>query len=149
MKHGTIKIEHPLVCGTIEEAMLYLAMHGVSYYCPSEASQQAQMKSLILETLGEMQMIKPTVGRVVWVYRPADTIHADQPEVGLITYVFNDRYVNVAGFNANGMPFTLTSLYLVQEGEAKPEGCFAGWMPYQIATAKRDPEKIPPELTHR
>lgn len=83
-------------------------------------------------------MITPTIGRVVWVIRPTDTLDIRQPEVGLVTYVHTDsRYINVAGFNSNGTPFALTSLWLVQDDEAKPEGNFACWMPYQKGQAAK------------
>lgn len=81
-------------------------------------------------------MITPTIGRVVWVVRPSTTNDIKQPEVGLIAYVWGDHCINVAGFDHNGQPFSLTSLPLVQEGEPKPEGNFAAWMPYQIGQAK-------------
>jgi len=60
-----------------------------------------------------------------------------QPEVGFVTYVFNDHMINVAGFNANGTPFSITSLTLVQDDEPKPEGNFACWMPYQKGQAAK------------
>lgn len=82
-------------------------------------------------------MIKPTVGRVVWVVRPKDTMDINQPEVGLITYVHGDRCINVAGFNANGAPFAITSLTLLQDDDAKPEYSFAAWMPFQKGQAAR------------
>jgi len=82
--------------------------------------------------------IPPTVGRVVWVIRPLDSNDLKQPEVGLITYVQEGgRYINVAGFAQDGHPFRRTSLYLVQDGEAKPEGDFACWMPFQKGQAAK------------
>lgn len=81
-------------------------------------------------------MITPTIGRVVWVVRPASTNDINQAEVGLIAYVWSDHCINVAGFDHNGQPFSITSLPLVQEGEPKPEGNFAAWMPYQVGQAK-------------
>lgn len=82
-------------------------------------------------------MITPTIGRVVWVIRPLSTMDIKQPEVGLVTYVHGDRMINVAGFNANGTPFSITSLPLVQDDEPKPEGNFACWMPYQKGQAAK------------
>lgn len=82
-------------------------------------------------------MITPTIGRVVWVIRPSEAIDIKQPEVGLVTYVHGDRLINVAGFNGNGTPFSLNSLQLVQDDEAKPEGNFACWMPYQKGQAAK------------
>lgn len=83
-------------------------------------------------------MITPTIGRVVWVIRPSETLDIKQPEVGLVTYVHGDRCINVAGFNSNGTPFSLTSLMLLQDDDAKPEGSnFACWMPYQKGQAAK------------
>jgi hypothetical protein len=89
-------------------------------------------------------MIKPTVGRVVWVRR-AGAIDQRQPEVALIVYVHSDRLINVAGYNANGEPFRLTSLPLKQGEPALddwiPDGAnFAEWMPYQVGQAARTRE---------
>ncbi len=82
-------------------------------------------------------MIKPTVGRVVWVIRPFETDDITQPEAGIVTRVFSDHCINVAGFDHNGAPFRLTSLRLVQDDEPKPEGNFACWMPYQKGQAAK------------
>jgi hypothetical protein len=83
-------------------------------------------------------VITPTVGRVVWVIRPFETLDIKQPEVGLITYVWGDRMINVAGFNSNGDPFKHTSVTLLQDDDAKPEGqTFAVWMPYQKGQAAK------------
>jgi hypothetical protein len=82
-------------------------------------------------------LITPTIGRVVWVVRPTDSLDIKQPEVGFVIYVWNDHLINVAGFNRNGTPFSLTSLALVQDDEPKPEGNFACWMPYQKGQAAK------------
>lgn len=89
-------------------------------------------------------MIKPTVGRVVWVSRPKQTIDPKQPEVGLITYVIDDRTIHVTGFNPYGQLFSLNPVSLLQDDDAKPEGDFACWMPYQVgqaAKAAAEPDK--------
>lgn len=82
-------------------------------------------------------IITPTPGRIVWVYRPADTLDATQPEAAVVTYVHSDHLINVAGWNANGTPFSYTSLTLVQPDEPKPAGNFAAWMPYQKGQAAK------------
>lgn len=90
-------------------------------------------------------MIKPTIGRVVLVYRPGKS---DQFEPAFITYVWSDTCINVGGFNRNGLPFAETSLHLNQEIQVDPialpkfEGDdalepFACWMPYQKAQAAK------------
>ena len=92
-------------------------------------------------------MISPTIGRVVW-YSPA-FVHRipgepnDQLFPALVTYVWNDRMINLVAFTANGTPFGVTSVTLVQEGDASPIERFARWMPYQVGQAKKhEAEKI-------
>jgi hypothetical protein len=89
-------------------------------------------------------IISPTVGRVVWVFRPAHNRKPQQPEVGLVAYVHDDHLINVAGFDHYGDPFKLTSLPLVQPDEPKPEGNFAAWMPYQQGQAAKHAEPPAP-----
>lgn len=87
-------------------------------------------------------MIKPTVGRVV-LFTP---LHVDKSFLGnrdqvcaaFITYVFSDRLVNVAAFDANGNPHGRTSVPLLQDDDRKPEqGYFAAWMEYQKGQAAK------------
>jgi len=82
-------------------------------------------------------MIEPTVGRVVWIR--GRTNKSDQPEAALVTYVWNSRLVNVGGFDKNGDPFKVTSLYLDQGDRPRPEVCqvWAEWMPYQKGQAAK------------
>jgi hypothetical protein len=89
-------------------------------------------------------IIKPTVGRVVW-FTPNEDInplgikvnHGDQPMVAFITYVFNDRMVNLIVWDHEGNRSKHTSVTLVQEEDPKPEGNYAEWMPYQVGQAKK------------
>lgn len=80
-------------------------------------------------------MISPTIGRVVLVKgREA----AGQAEPALITYVWNDRLINVGGFDRAGVPFAITSLVLLQDGDTAPTtGTYAEWMPYQKGQAAK------------
>lgn len=82
-------------------------------------------------------MIKPTIGRVVWLRRPENT--REQPEAALITYVHTDTCINVGGFDANGAPFGCTSVYLDQGDDPRPKwaNIYAEWMPYQKGQAAR------------
>jgi hypothetical protein len=84
-------------------------------------------------------MIKPTVGRVVWVHRPYFKHDPAQPEAALITYVWNDRMINVGGFMHDGTPFKATSVRLLQDGDmpldAGKDGTYAEWMPFQKGQA--------------
>ena len=86
-------------------------------------------------------MIKPTVGRVVWVSRPYESADPKQPEAGLITYVHDDRKVNVAGFDHDGNPYRVVNVPLLQDNDRKPEGVpFCVWMPYQKGQAAKTEE---------
>lgn len=89
-------------------------------------------------------MIKPTVGRIVW-YTPSEfdraamTVHDDkQPLAGIVTYVWNDRMVNLLVTDHSGAPYAKTSVPLLQDDDPRPEtGFFAEWMPYQKGQAAK------------
>lgn len=83
-------------------------------------------------------MIKPTVGRVVW-FTPKGSNPGDQPLAAIVAHVWSDTCVNLAIFDANGVPMANppTSILLVQEGAEIPSGGFyCSWMPYQVGQAK-------------
>lgn len=84
-------------------------------------------------------MIKPTIGRVVWVHRP-ETLDPGQPEAALVTYVWGNTCVNVGGFDKAGNPFSITSLYLDQGEGPRPDWvtAYAEWMPYQKGQAAKN-----------
>lgn len=52
-------------------------------------------------------------------------------------YVHDERHINVEGFSATGHPFTILNCPLLQDDDAKPEGDFAVWMPYQTGQAAK------------
>ena len=81
-------------------------------------------------------MIKPTIGRVVWLFRDklADPIPA------LICRVYDDRCINVGGFDTSGKPIAYVEVRIFQDedGEARPNsGVYAEWMPYQKGQAAK------------
>jgi len=79
-------------------------------------------------------MIKPTIGRVVLVNRG----QSNQPEPAVICYVWNDRMINVGGFDRNGDPFSATSMQLLQDDdEPNNSTYYAEWMPYQKGQAAK------------
>lgn len=88
-------------------------------------------------------MIVPTVGRVV-LYYPGDDIRArrapyqpnDQPWKADVTYVWNDRLVNLMVVTPDGTPFGVINATLVQEGDAIPNGSYCTWMAWQLGQAK-------------
>lgn len=89
-------------------------------------------------------MITPTVGRKVHFWMNGaqgygDVVQREQPLDVNVVYVWNDRMVNVAGFDANGDPFKVTSCTFLQEGDqAIPGGqCYVEWMPYQKGQAAK------------
>ena len=87
-------------------------------------------------------MIKPSVGRVVW-FKPGAwdaknlAFNDDQPLAALVTYVWNDRLVNLVVFDANGQGQGRTSVPLIQDDDVVPEGFYAQWMPYQKGQAAK------------
>lgn len=88
-------------------------------------------------------MIRPTVGRVVLVRRfnPDLTPVSYQPEPALVSYVHSDSLINVGGVDANGKPFAITSLRLLQDDDEvdHPVGdAYAEWMPYQKQKAAEE-----------
>lgn len=87
-------------------------------------------------------MIKPTVGRIVWVYRSM----SNTPEAAIICHVWNDSLINVAGFTAQGAPFAMTSVQLLQDDDIPWGQHWAEWMPYQQGQAAKT-EKLETELS--
>jgi hypothetical protein len=86
-------------------------------------------------------MIKPTVGRVV-LYHPTKVWRIPgepdgQPLAALVTYVWGDRMINLVAFTPNGAPHGITSVTLVQDGDATPIERYAEWMPYQKGQAAK------------
>lgn len=86
-------------------------------------------------------MITPTIGRVVW-FTPSTSDIAlkatDQKLAALVTYVWSDRCVNLAVFDANGGLHSRQSVYLIQDDESPNEGgYYAEWMPYQKQQAAK------------
>lgn len=92
-------------------------------------------------------MIRPSIGRVVWLRRPGNA--SGQPEAALITFVHSDSMINVGGFDANGSPIAASSVLLVQGDMPLPPGVgytYAEWMPYQKGQAAKEAMPInPPE----
>lgn len=85
-------------------------------------------------------MIKPTIGRVVWLYFYGKTqVDAEeQPYTALICRVNSDTNVNIAYFDYNGDSHSLQNVPLFQNEGEIPEGTFVMWMPYQIGLAKKE-----------
>jgi hypothetical protein len=81
-------------------------------------------------------MIKPTVGRVVHVYRRSNQTGGYSvygPTVGLVLAVWGDRCINVSEVDANGKSHFHSSLTLRQPEDPLPQAstAWAEWMPYQ------------------
>jgi hypothetical protein len=82
-------------------------------------------------------MIKPTVGRVVWMRNRPGCDDDSQPEDAHIIYVHSDTCVNLVGFNKYGTQWSMRKVYLRQEGAEAPADSYCEWMPYQIGQAKK------------
>lgn len=61
----------------------------------------------------------------------------EQAFAALVTYVHSDTMVNLAVFDANGVPFAETSVTLVQDNQPVPAGRYCEWMPYQKGQAAK------------
>lgn len=90
-------------------------------------------------------IIKPTIGRIVW-FHPSEVtgeagfaLHGNgQPYAAIIAHVHGDRMLNLTVFDANGVPHSRTSVWLVQDGDAVPQcGYYCEWMPYQKGQAAK------------
>lgn len=87
-----------------------------------------------------MSVIAPSPGRILWYYAPAgDSLGCpDEPLPAIVTKVHNERLVNVSVFSPDGAGvFGRSEVALVQDGDAKPEGRYVAWMPYQQGQAAK------------
>lgn len=86
-------------------------------------------------------MIQPTIGRVV-LYTPPTKDPKDagfQPHAATVAYVWNDRMVNLSIVDSNGVPYSATSVQLLQDDDAAPEGQgYCEWMAYQKTQAAKE-----------
>ena len=94
------------------------------------------------------ETIKPTVGRVLWYYpREGDqgaSPPPGQPLAAIIATVWTDTCINIAYFDANGVPWNKQSVLLIQGDTVPAEGGYAVWMPFQKGQAKA---QVASELT--
>lgn len=80
-------------------------------------------------------MIVPTIGRIVWLNRPGKTA-----EAAIVCGIHGEgEQINVCGFDFEGRVFAQPNVPLIQEGQTRPVGIYACWMPYQQAAAKKYP----------
>jgi hypothetical protein len=88
-------------------------------------------------------MIQPTVGRVILIRGRHAVPPKEQPEAALVAFVHEDGTINVAGFDAHGMPFAAHNVRIPDEGDpAVPQGIYAAWMPYQVGQAAKTEEAL-------
>lgn len=81
-------------------------------------------------------MIKPTIGRVVWYHPAIGAPDSDKTLAAIVAYVHSDTCVNLAVFDANGVAFSQTSVFLYQGDSDRPSSSYCEWMPFQIGQAK-------------
>jgi hypothetical protein len=93
-------------------------------------------------------MIKPTIGRVVWVWRN-QTEDPSQPEAATVVFVNSDISVNVIGHSKHGRIFFLGDLLLKQDEDTNqiPPWPYAEWMPYQKGQAQKT-EELEKQIGH-
>jgi hypothetical protein len=82
-------------------------------------------------------MIKPTVGRVVWFYSRSDGATVPTALAAVVAYVHNDRKVNLMVIAEDGIPYGLTHVDLLQDGDTPQQSVWCAWMPYQLGQAAR------------
>lgn len=84
-------------------------------------------------------MITPAPGRVVWFYKDLGQRQDQRPLAAIVTWVHNDRLVNLAVFSKDGGVVGWPDVPLLQDDEpiAKPWMPFAEWMPYQKGQAAK------------
>jgi hypothetical protein len=87
-------------------------------------------------------VIKPTIGRVVLFHPPTNVNEAGFAGApicaAIVSYVWSDSMVNLAVFDANGVPHSRTSVRLIQDNDEAPEGgYYCEWMPYQKGQAAK------------
>jgi hypothetical protein len=84
-------------------------------------------------------IIKPTIGRIVWLYQSAEHAKIDGDNskyAAIVTAVLDDRSICVTYFPPKAPPVALEhAIPLVQEGDENPQGPHCRWMPYQHAQA--------------
>lgn len=90
------------------------------------------------------KVITPTVGRKVWLRMNGRTVEGlsahdfHTPFDATVVYVWGDRMVNLAARDHDGVPFSITSVPLLQEGDTAPQNCaYCEWVPYQKAQAEK------------
>jgi hypothetical protein len=86
-------------------------------------------------------MIKPTVGRIVWMW-PNGRVEGEQPFAAIVTHVHSDEIVNLCAFTEVGAPFACTSMQLFQGIGDVPDTAFCEWMPHQLGQAKKTEEAL-------
>lgn len=98
-------------------------------------------------------VIAPTPGRIIW-FRPAPTENLTQignpdgseglqPLAASVLAVNADGTINIAGHDALGSPFYRHGVILAQDGDEKPNGSYAEWMPYQKSQAAKAEQPVP------
>lgn len=90
-------------------------------------------------------IITPTVGRQVWFWPSEEQVaemqpayDRTQPMAATVTFVWDDRRVNLAVLDQNAKPYSIIGMTLLQDGDSVATGeSYAEWMPYQKAQAEK------------
>jgi len=89
--------------------------------------------------MSEQQIIKPTVGRVLWFFE--NYLHGENPPLAaIVAKVTDDRTVTLGVIDHFGGHFGYSEVRLIQPGDDIPErgaGFYCTWMPYQIGQATK------------
>lgn len=90
-------------------------------------------------------MITPTVGRQVWFWPSEEQVaemrpayDRTQPMAATVTFVWDDRRVNLAVLDQNAKPYSIIGMKLLQDDDlVDPRESYAEWMPYQKGQAAK------------
>jgi hypothetical protein len=91
------------------------------------------------------RVIRPTVCRIVeYVANPNEQFLSSrgQPLAAIVTYVWNDRLVNLAVFDADGEQVPRTSVMLCQPDDPVPVTSYCRWMTYQQGQAAKTEDLV-------
>ncbi len=74
---------------------------------------------------------------MVWFYKYNGVFGHQGPLAAHVCKVHSDRMVNLMVIGESGVPFSETSVPLVQPNEEVPAGNYCSWMPYQVGQAQK------------
>jgi hypothetical protein len=84
-----------------------------------------------------LNVITPTVGRIVWFYKYVAGQGHKGPTAAIVTTTHGDTMVSICTFPHGRDPVPISSVRLVQDDAEIPEFDYCAWMPYQKGQAAK------------